>query len=121
MSMSVVPSASGQPGRDLLEQTAVAVRVAEGRVREVRAPRYVDPGRLRLLLDVADLDAAADEIRSGRVDVLDRQVQLLEGTRLHGRDALAEVDRGGRPGRRHLHPPEVAEVDVDVQPPPQAL
>src|SRR5215207_6079614 len=119
--MSVVPSPPRHPGRDLLEQPAVAVRVAERRVREVRAPGQVEPGRLRRLVDLADLDAAADEILSGGVDVLDRQVQLLEGPGLHGRYALAEVDRGLRPGRRHLHLPEVPEVDVDVQPPPQAL
>src|SRR3954454_15631555 len=119
--MSVVPSPPGQPGRDLLKQPAVAVRVAERGVREVRAPGQVEPGGLRLLLHLADVDAAADEILAGGVDVRDRQVELLEGSGLHGRDALAEMDRGLRPGRRHLHLPEVAEVDVDVQPPSQAL
>src|SRR5215207_7826588 len=119
--MSVLPSAPGDPGRDLLEQPAVAVRVAEGGVREVRAPGQVEPRGLRGLLDLADVDAAADEIRPGGVDVLDRQVQLLEGPGLHRRDALPEVDRSLRSRRRHLHLPEVAEVDIDVQPPPQAL
>src|SRR3954447_2402632 len=119
--MSVLPSAPGDPGRDLLEQPAVAVRVAEGGVREVRPPGQVDPGGLRLLLHLADVDAAADEILPGGVDVLDRQVQLLEGPGLHRRNALAEMDRGLRAGRRHLHLPEVAEVDIDVQAPPKAL
>src|SRR3954447_19077537 len=119
--MSVLPAAPGDPGRDLLEQPAVAVRVAERRVREVRAPRQVEPRRLRRLLHVADVDAAAEEILPGGVDVLDRQVQLLQGPGLHRRDALTEVDGGLRPRRRHLHLPEVAEVDIDVQPPAQAL
>src|SRR4051812_7304401 len=119
--MSVLPAAPGDPGRDLLEQPAVAVRVAEGGVREVRAPGQVKPGGLRLLLHLADVDASADEILPGGVDVLDRQVELLERPGLHRRDALAEVDRGLRAGRRHLHLPEVAEVDVDVEPPSQAL
>src|SRR4051794_714979 len=56
--MSVVPFATGQPGRDLLKQPAVAVRVAERRVREVRAPERVrEPRGLGLLVDLADLDA----------------------------------------------------------------
>src|SRR5829696_1923063 len=78
-SMSVLPLAPGQPGRDLLEQPAVAVRVAERRVREIRAPGQVrEPGGLRLLLHLADVDAAADEIFPGGVDVLDRQVHPLK-------------------------------------------
>jgi hypothetical protein len=71
--MSVLPLPPGDPGRDLLEQPAVAVRVAERRVCEVRAPGQVEPGGLRLLLHLADVDAAADEIFPGRVDVLDRE------------------------------------------------
>src|SRR3954471_4148296 len=67
-SMSVLPFPARQPGRDLLEQPAVAVRVAERRVRKVRAPGQVGkPGGLRLLLDLADVDAAADEILPGGV------------------------------------------------------
>jgi hypothetical protein len=78
--MSVLPFPPGQPDRDLLEQPAIAVRVAERRVREVRAPGPVGkPGRLRLLLHLADVDAAVDEIFPGGVDVLDRQVHQLNG------------------------------------------
>src|SRR5215217_2514296 len=94
--MSVLPFPPGQPGRDLLEHPAVAVRVAERRVREVRAPGQVgEPGGLRLLLHLADVDAAADEIFASGVDVLDRQVHPLKGPGLHRRDArdsLPEVD-----------------------------
>src|SRR4051812_37167076 len=109
--MSVVPLAPRQPGRDLLKQPAVAVRVAERRVREVRASERVgEPRGLGLLVDLADLDATAEEILAGGVDVLDRQVHPLKGAGLHrvdARDPLAEVDRARRVGRRHLHQPDV--------------
>src|SRR5215207_966488 len=109
--MSVLPFPPGQPGRDLLEQPPVAVRVAERRVREVRAPGQVgESWGLRLLLHLADVDAAADEIFPGGVDVLDRQIQPAEGPGLHRREwnkALAEMDRALRVGRRHLHEPDV--------------
>src|SRR5919206_4243384 len=36
--MSALPAPPGEPGRDLLEQPAVAVRVAERRVREYERP-----------------------------------------------------------------------------------
>src|SRR5213596_2183563 len=77
--MSVVPFPPRDPARDLLEQPAVAVRVAERCVREVRAVWQVEPGGLRLLLHLADVDAAADEILPSGVDVLDRQVHPLKG------------------------------------------
>ena len=76
--MSVLPFPPGEPGRDLLEQPAVAVRVAERRVREVRAPGQVEPGG-PTLVHLADVDAAADEIVPGGVDVFDREVQPLKG------------------------------------------
>src|SRR3954454_9705505 len=121
--MSVVPDPAGEPGRDLLEQPAVAVRVAERRVREIRAPRQVgEAGGLRLVLHLADVDAAADEIFSGSVDVLDSQVQPVKGSGLHRREALAEMDRALRVGRRHLHQPDVvADGKVGVQSPSETL
>src|SRR4051812_35464559 len=86
--MSVLPFPAREPGRHLLEQPAVAVRVAERRVREVRAPGQVrEPGGLRLLLHLADVDAAAHEIFPSGVDVLDRQEHPLKGPGLHRRDA----------------------------------
>src|SRR4051812_40412044 len=98
--VSVLPHPPGQPGRDLLEDPAVAVRVAEGRVCEVGASGQVgEPGGLRLLLHLADVDAAADEILPRGVDVLDREVHPLQGSRLHrldAWDALPEMDRAGR-------------------------
>src|SRR3954462_5650682 len=95
--MSVLPLAPREPGGDLLEQPAVAVGVAERRVGEVRAPGQVgEPRGLRLLLHLADVDAAADEIFPGGIDVLDRQVHPLKRSGLHRRDArdtLPEMDR----------------------------
>src|SRR3954453_9377237 len=121
-SMSVLPLTPGQAGRDLLKQPSVAVRILERRVREVRAPGQVEPGGLRLFLHLGDVDPAAGEIFPGGVDVLDRQVQPVKGSGFHRRDALAEMDRALRVGRRHLHLPEVVTDDqVDVQPPSQAL
>jgi hypothetical protein len=51
--------------------------------------KYERPGKtrgLRLLLHLADVDAAAEEIFPGSVDVLDRQVHPLKGPGLR-RDA----------------------------------
>src|SRR3954452_11894628 len=81
-SMSVVPFPAGDPRRDLLEQPAVAVRVAERRVREVRAPFDRLEARGPALVHLADLDAAADEIVAGGVDVRDREQQPVGGSRL---------------------------------------
>src|SRR4051794_9502496 len=106
--MSVLPFPPREPGRDLLQQPAVAVRVAERRVGEVRAPRVVgEARRLRRLLDLADVDAAADQVFPGGVDVLDAEEQPVKGPRLHCRQALAEMDRALRVGWRHLDVPNV--------------
>src|SRR3954447_26884733 len=113
MSMSVLPFPAGEPGGDLLEQPAVAVRVVERGEHEVRAPFHVQ-ARWPLLEHLADIDAAADEIFPGGVDVLDREDYPLEGSRLTGGDALAEVDRAPGVRRRHLHGPDLAGVQVDV-------
>src|SRR5262245_26071569 len=120
--MSVLPSPAGQPGGDLLQLPAVAIRVAEGCSGEVRASRGVEARRLHLL-DLADVDAAIDQIMAGGLDVLDDQDVGLGGPRLSRRPApLAELDRA--PGVRwgELHVPDlVAEDQVDVQPPAEAL
>ena len=75
------------------------------------------------LVHLADVDVAADEIVVPRgVDVLDREHQPVSGARLGRREALAEVDRALRVGRRELHPPDVvAGAKVGVQPPSEAL
>src|SRR5215218_6146225 len=92
-SMSVLPFPPGEPGLDLLKQPAVAVRVFERRVHEVRAPFHGLEARGLRLVHLADVDAAADEIVPGGVDVLDGEEQPVKGPRLHRREALAEVDR----------------------------
>src|SRR6266480_2378595 len=119
--MSVLPFPAGEPGRDLLQLPGVAVRVAERRPREVRAPRRVEARGPRLL-HLADLDAAADEIVPGGVDVLDDQDQAISGSRLSRGAGLAELDRALRVGRRELNRPDVvADDQVDVEPPSEAL
>src|SRR5215217_1771662 len=120
--MSVLPFPPGDPGGDLLEQPAVAVRVAERRVREVRAPWYRLEARGPTLVHLADVDAAADEIGAGGVDVVDREDQPVSRPGLSRREALAHVNRALRAGRRELHPADVvAGGEVRVQPPSEAL
>jgi len=71
---SVVPQPAGKPRGDLLEEPAVAVRIVEGGIREVgamfrvRARKQLAPVAVE---DLADLDAAPDEILTRRVDVRD--------------------------------------------------
>ena len=96
-----------------------------GSLKVARA-KYERPATLEargpLLLHLADVDAAADEIVAGGVDVVDHEDQSLSGPRLSRRPALAELDRALRVGRRHLHRPEVvADDQVDVEPPSKAL
>src|SRR4051794_4452223 len=119
--MSVLPLTAREPGRDLLQLPAVAVRVAERGPREVGA-RVLVEARGPADLHLADVDAAADEIRPGSVNVLDREDHGLSGPRLRRRAALAELDRARRVGRRELHRADVvADDQVDVEPPPEAL
>src|SRR5690348_11324878 len=121
MSMSVLPLPAREPRRDLLELPAIAVGVAERGPCEVRARALVEAGG-PAHLDVADVHAAADEVLPGRVDVPDREDHGLSGARLRRRAALAELDRARRMGRRELHRPDVvADDQVDVEPPSEAL
>ena len=96
-----------------------------GSLNDARA-KYERPRRVEArgprLLHLADVDAAADEIVPGGVDVLDHEDQPLSGSGLSRRAALAELDRALRVGRRDLHRPDVvADDQVDVQPPSEAL
>src|SRR3954466_15832265 len=122
MSISVVPFPAREPGRDLLEQPAVAVRVLERGEPEVRRPfRRLEAGR-PLLVYLADLDAAADEVVPGGVDVLHREDPTVEGPGLTRRGALPAVDRAPRVGRGELHVAHVvADGNVGVQPLSDAL
>ena len=54
--------------------------------------------------DVADLDAAADQVVTGGDDVVDDEEQALQRARRHRRRALAELDRRGRAGRVNCTP-----------------
>ncbi len=76
----------------------------------------------RRVEDSADLGAAADEVRSRRVDVADREQQALSRSRLGCREALPERDRARRVGGCELdHADVFADDDVRVQAPPEAL
>src|SRR3954449_9994445 len=99
--MSVLPFPAGEPGRYLLELPGVAVGVAERSPREVRAPSFLEARGPRLL-HLADVDATADEVRAGGVDVVDDEDQPRHGPWLSRRAALAELDRALRVGRREL-------------------
>src|SRR5512133_4307634 len=114
MSMSVLPLPAGEPGRDLLELPAVAVGVAERCAREVRA-RVLVEARGPRHLHLADVDAAADEIGPGGLDVVDHEDHARGGPRLRRGATLAELDRAPRVGRRELHRADlVADDQVDV-------
>jgi protease I len=80
--MSVLPFPSGKPGRDLLEQPAVAVGIAERGVALVGAALRVQAraGPVGAKVEeVTDLYAAADEVIPRRLDVRDDQLQALGG------------------------------------------
>src|SRR6266851_1760607 len=119
--------------RDLLDQPAVAVRVAE---RDERAVALVirsragypppGPGVVEYPAGVveylAHLGAAAGELGPGRLDVGDGQLQAVSRTRRGRRDPGAEDDRALGGGRGQLHHPEVLTGGaVGIQPPAQRL
>src|SRR5262245_8128288 len=80
------------------------------------------PGALVHVADVADLDAAADELVPGGLDVGDDEVEPLRRARLGARDPDPERDRARRARRRELDDPElVAGLVVDVEPEPGLL
>ena len=71
--------APGKPGRDLLQQPAVAVGIAERGEREVAAMlgiRTADRAVRAEVEDLAHLDAGRDELVPGGLDVGDDQVPL---------------------------------------------
>ena len=121
---SVLPFPARKPRGDLLEQPAVAVRIAERGIREigatfrVRARKKAPPVAVEHL---ADLDAAAGEVFTGCVDVGDDQLQTLSGAGLGCGEAVPECDRASRVRGRELDRPNVAESEVGIQPSSQAL
>ena len=122
--------APGQPGRDFLQQPAIAVRIAERGERAVAAMigrgtadavagavRTEPRARRPLVEHLADLGAAAGELASRGIDVGDCQVQVLGRTGRGRRQALAELDRAPGAGRRELDDAEAAAADIGVEPP----
>src|ERR1700739_3010984 len=94
-SSSALPLSARKPRLDLLEQPPVAIRIAERGIGLVRAAlrvwsRNTSPSEVEHL---ADLDAAADEIRTRSVDVGDDQQQALDGAGLICGEARPESDR----------------------------
>ena len=66
--------------------------------------------------------AAAADVLARRVDVLDREDQALHGPGLTRGESLAERNRTCRLRRRQLDGPKgVADDDVSIAPPTQAL
>ena len=71
--------------------------------------------------DLADLDAATDQLVAGGLDVVDDQQQALQRLRVIVVGALAELDRGGRARRGELHAASVrGGLEVDVEPPAES-
>src|SRR5215204_498724 len=111
---------------DLLQGPRVAVGIGERCSAEVRAALWVDArhGALARFVvpDLADVDAAADQVVTGRLDVLDDQEQALQRAGLHRRRPLPELDRRRRARWGELHGPRArGGFEVDVEPPPEAL
>src|SRR5215813_5535024 len=121
-------SGSGpEPGRDLLDQPRVAIGIGEARERPVagalglgaRLPR-LDRER-RAVPDVTHLDATADELVIGGLDVGDDQLPLGRAWRGR-RESLAERDRGPRARGCELDDAKALHRgDVAVEVPTQAL
>ena len=74
---SVLPLPAREPLLDLLEQPAVAIWIAEGRIGEVgptlRVRTGSEPG-LVTVEQLAHLDAATNEVLTRRVDIGDDQL-----------------------------------------------
>src|SRR6266568_4670271 len=103
--MTRSPAPVSGPGRELLHRPAVAVRVAE---EHERAP--VED------LDIAHVDAAAGQLRAGRIDVGDDELEPFDGAGRHRAEPGADRDRCGRAGRRELNEPHpAAGLGVDVE------
>src|SRR4051794_17491786 len=116
---------SRQPLRDLLEQPAVAVRIAElgiavvgGAVR-VRA-RSLSP--LAHVVDLADVDTVPDQFITRGLDVVDGRLQALKGSGFGRDEVLTERKRATRAGRGDLDDSNArGGLEVDVHPPTEAL
>src|SRR4051794_37599603 len=91
-------SASGKSRLDLLQQPAVAVRVAERGERAVTAALWIRAAERRLsrtgaVEHFAHVDTAMDELGARSPDVGHDEIESLCRARRGGRHAYAEVDR----------------------------
>src|SRR5271167_1365521 len=112
-----------KPGRDLLQQPAVAVGITERGERAIAAMfgiRTADPkpskqvGPIRpsvhaggIVEDIADLDTATEQFAAGGLDVGDDQVKALGGAGCRRGDILTEDNRAPGARRRELDYAEV--------------
>src|SRR5215213_5716722 len=113
-------NAPRQPGRDLLQQPAIAVRVAERGERAVRAAfriRTTDWAVQSEVEDLAHLDAGGDQSVAGSLNVGDDQVSSLERSGRGRREIPAELDRAPGAERRELDHARAGRRDV--LPPPE--
>src|SRR6516162_2667583 len=116
-----------EPCRDLLDQPRVAIRIGEARERPVagalgvRARLPCFDRERRAVPDVTHLDATADELVIGGLDVGDDQLPLGRAWRGR-RESLAERDRGPRARGCELDDAKALHRgDVAVEAPTQAL
>src|SRR3954468_14657612 len=123
---SVFPDAARQPCRHLLEEPAVPVRIPERGVAVVRGAIGIRTRNASAVQmeHLADVDAAADEIVTRRLDVGHDELQTLLRARRHlvapehRAEALADRERAARARGCELGYAEVVALDeVDVQPP----
>jgi hypothetical protein len=124
---------AGEPRRDLLQEPAVAVRIAEGGERPVAAVgrsaatagarvRVVEPAAgLCFVERLADLDPVRDQLVARSLEVGDDQVQVLGRARRRRGEVRAELDRAAGARRRELDDAEVVTGgEVGVEPPAEA-
>src|SRR5688572_29996811 len=116
------PFAAGEPLLDFLKLPAVPVRILERGEREIGTAFRVAPGDTRFLHrvveraagvmeDLTGVDAAADQLFAGGVDIFDGEDQLRRSGRRRG-DALAEDDRGVGLRRSKLESAKILIRDV---------
>ena len=105
---SPLPPAPAAPLGQLLKRPPVAVRVGE-----------VDEAAPRLLVHLAGLDPALEQLGADGVGVGHDHHQVVQGPGRHLGQTLAERDRAAGPGRGHLDEAEVLAdrvVVVGVEP-----
>src|ERR671913_299236 len=101
--------------RALLQDPAVAVRIAEEDKRVPLSTSPLNPRTAFHVLDRAGLHTPLDQLRAGGLDVGDDELQALQLPWRHVQDPAAQVDRAARPWRCELHEAHlVADLGVEV-------